>query len=174
MKFLAFLIPLMFLQSNWITFTSKAPAFSIEFPGKIEKKFKIIKTDIGEIEINTLYHSSSIDSTSNELYLLNYYKLDTAIFKGDSAITKEEYINNIIDNIASSLQGTILYSNIDNNNNTTTAIYRIEYNKGQSSMKGKIVLNGEYLYSLEVFTSKQYSLNKNIERFIKSFYISPD
>ena len=174
MKLLTLITAIIFYQSAWITHVSKDPGFSIQFPGKIEEKFKIIKTDIGEIEINTLYHVSSLDSTANELYLLNYYKLDSTIFQGDSAITREEYINNAIENIAASLKGKILYSNINEDKDGIHAIYRIEYDDGKKSMKGKIVIAGNYFYSLQVFTGKQYALNRNIEKFIDSFYLIRD
>ena len=172
MKITSVLITAIILsQISWITYTSHDPAFTVEFPGKAEKKFKIIKTDIGEVEINTVYHVSSIDSTDNELYLLNYYKLDTAVFLGDSAMTRQEYIANTIDNIAANLGGTVLYSNINADNGTLSAIYRVEYDKGKKSMKGKIVMDDSYLYSLQVFTDRQNSLNPNIERFLNSFYL---
>jgi len=171
MKLTALITAFIIYQTAWVTYTSNNPGFSIQFPGKIEEKFKIIKTDIGQIEINTLYHVSTIDSTGNTLYLLNYYKLDTAIFYGDSAVTKREYIENTIENIAAGLKGKVLYSNIEKDKNGIHAIYRIEYDNEKKSMKGKIVLAGNYLFSLQVFTDRQHSLNRNIEKFLNSFYL---
>jgi hypothetical protein len=164
-----FLSLLILIQTNWIVYESQDPAFILSFPDKIQKKEKIIKTDIGEIEIKTVYAVSSIDSTENELYLLNYYKLNPEIFEGDSAITKVEFFKETINNLSKELNFDIIYSNYNINNEISTATFRVENSK--KAMKGEIVISNGYFYFLQVFTTKQYSLNKNMDKFLKSFYL---
>ncbi len=160
---------LMLLQSNWIVFDSKDPAFKISFPTEIQQKEKIIETDIGGIEVKTVFAVSSVDSTENDLYLLNYYKLDKNIFEGDSAITKKDFFDETINNISNEINADIIYSNKNINDKISIATYRIENEK--TAMKGKLVLSQGYFFSLQVFTVKQYSLNKNMDKFLNSFYI---
>ncbi len=159
----------MLLQSNWIVFESGDPAFTLSFPSSFQEKEKIIKTEIGEVEVKTVFAVSSVDSTGNNLYLLNYYKLAPNIFEGDSAITKEEYFDETIHNISNELKADIIYSNKNINEKISVATYRIENKK--TAMKGKLVLSKGYFFSLQVFTDKQYSLNKNMDKFLNSFYL---
>ena len=160
---------LIFNQSSWTVFKSEYPAFSISFPTKIYHKEKIISTEIGEVQLNTVYSISSVDSTDNELYLLNYYKIDDRMFLGDSAVTKEEFITSTIDEISKEIGGKVLYANNSIKDNIATSTYRLE---GENqSMKGKMVLTKNYFFSLQVFTQKQYSLNSNMDNFLSSFYI---
>ena len=160
---------LMLLKSDWIVFESEDPAFKISFPTEIQQKEKIIKTDMGEIEVKTVFAVSSVDSTENDLYLLNYYKLDKNIFEGDSAITKDDFLDETINNISNELNADIIYSNKNINDKISIATYRIENEK--TATKGKLVLSQGYFFSLQVFTGKQYSLNKNMDKYLNSFYI---
>lgn len=167
---LLFLALLMLFQSNWIVYESENPAFKISFPAAIQEKDKIIKTDIGEVEVHTIYAASSIDSTDNNLYLLNYYSLNENIFKGDSAISVKEFLDETINNISKDLNADIIYTSPNINDKIRIASYRLE--NAKIAMKGKIVLFKGYFYSLQVFTTKQYSLNKNMDKFLDSFYVN--
>lgn len=160
---------LLFGQSTWVLFEAESPKFSILFPSKPQEKEKFIRTDIAEFEVKTIYLPSSLDSTENTLYLLNYYELDQIIFFGDSAISRVDYLNQAVKNIAFSLDAKVLYSNNSIFNGCNTNIYRLDMNNNDTVMKGKFVLSGNYFYSLQVFSTKQYSLNKNMNKFIDSF-----
>ncbi|HHH53995.1 MAG TPA: hypothetical protein ENK91_10075 [Bacteroidetes bacterium] len=169
MNQLLLILVLIFNQSTWSVFKSENPNFSLLFPGEVIQKEKSIKTEIGEVKVKTIYCISSVDSTDNELYLLNYYKMDNRIFEGDSSITKEDYFASTIDQISKEIDGKILYSNNKVNDDIAISTYRLETES--KSMKGKIVLAKGYFFSLQVFTPKQYSLNKNMDKFLDSFYV---
>ncbi len=160
----------MFTQAlNWISYADKESAFTAYFPAKPVTKEKIIRTDIGETMINTVFLASAPDSTQNSLYLLNYYKLDEIIFFGDSAMTKQDYLLNTLNNIKDNLNAELLYSNPTTDKGCPTVIYRLELQKGDKVMKGKLILSNSYFYSLQVFSTKKYSLNKNMDKFLDSF-----
>lgn len=169
MKYLIFTFLFLFSQPNWFKYKSETPDFSIQFPKEPVEKEKYIKTDIGETFIRTVFLQSSVDSTDNYLYLVNYYEFDQNIFEGDSAINKVEYLDLALAGIAENLDAEILYSNTEHFRNCPTVIYRLNMNQNENVMKGKLVLSEKYFYSLQIFTQKQFSLNKNIDKFINSF-----
>ena len=156
-------------QPNWFKYKSETPSFSILFPSDPKEKEKYIKTDIGETFIRTVFLKSSVDSTDNYLYLVNYFEYDQNIFQGDSAISKVEYLDLSLLGIAENMNGEILYSNPEDFRNCQSIIYRLNMDENKTVMKGKIVISDKYFYSIQVFTQKQYSLNRNIDKFIDSF-----
>lgn len=172
MPYLIFSLLILISQPNWFKYKSESPEFSVLFPSEPVKKEKYIKTDIGQTFIRTLYLQSDVDSTDNYLYLVNYYEFDNSIFEGDSAISKETYLKLSLDEISENLSGEILYSNTDHFRKCPSVIYRVNMDDNGTAMKGKLVLTQKYFYSLQVFTQKQYSLNKNIDKFIDSFVYS--
>jgi len=167
--FLILLPVFLFGQNTWSLYNSESPQFSVLLPKEPIETEKLIQTDIGETEIKTIYFSSDIDSTENSLYLINYYEIDQIIFFGDSALTKKEYLKHAIEGIAKSLEASVLYANYSDFNECKTVIYRLDIDTDKKVMKGKLVLSGNYFYSLQVFTTKQYSLNRNMDKFIDSF-----
>ena len=159
----------LYSQADWEKFTNEYPAFTLSFPGKIEQKNKAVTTDIGISNIITVYSVSSIDSTENYFYLLSYYDFDPGIFSNDSLMTVEEYLTNMVQSIAEENKSKILYNNFVPDKNTPSMIFRID--NDEKSMKGKLIVSGNFIYSLQVFTVRQYSLNKNIDKFINGFYL---
>ena len=170
MQILIYILAFILIQSdNWIQYIGAKPDFTLEFPQAPVEKEKIIKTDLGETTVKTVYASANIDSTENSLYLLNYYQFDPIIFFGDSAISQKEYLEEALNSIKQSLNANLLYSNHKMDNLCPAIVYRLDMDNGNKVMKGKLVISGEYLFSLQVFSSRAYALNKNMDKFIDSF-----
>jgi len=169
MKSTLLLYILMFAQAlTWSSYEDKEVSISIKFPSSPFTKEKIIRTDLGETMVKTVYWAAPVDSTENYLYLLNYYKLDEIIFFGDTAISKKEYLNEALNNIKKELNAQLLYSNEKTDKGCPVLVYRFELDQDKV-MKGKLVLSNGYFYSLQVFSTKNYSLNKNMDKFLNSF-----
>ena len=158
-------------QNTWNNFSSVYPAFSVDMPGEIQRKDRIVSTDIGAINITTYYSVSSVDSTENTLYLINSYELNDNLFSGDSAVSKDEYLSVMVDNIGEDMKAKEIYRNAFQDPESPGIIYRFENDHDGTAMKGKIIIRNKHLYSVQVFTTKQFALNKNMDRFINSFYL---
>ena len=173
MKFIFFLLVAfqMHSQSVWSNFSSVDPEFSVEIPGKVQRKDRIVKTDLGEFNIITYFSVSSPDSTENHLYLINYFEISEDLFLGDSAVSREEFLSTMVDNIKDDLKTREIYRNSFSDPEAPCIIYRFENDQNSGAMKGKVMIRDKYLFSLQVFTKKQYALNKNMDRFINSFYV---
>lgn len=158
-------------QKEWLTFNSTKPEFNLSFPSVFQTKEKIINTDIGEVLVTTIFSRTEIDSTENLLYSINYFEINNRVFTGDSAISRMDYMNMMYDNIKMGLAADEIYKFSNENNDYPEITYRLENNKKNSVVKGKLIFRDDILYSLQVFTEKRYALNKNIDKFINSFYL---
>jgi hypothetical protein len=158
-------------QALWSNFSSVDPGFTVDIPGQVQRKDRIVTTDLGEFNITTFYSVSSVDSSENTLYLINFFEINYAVFEGDSAVSKEEFLSAMIDNIREDLNTKEIYRNSFPDSEVPSIIYRFENEQNASAVKGKVMIKGKYLFSLQVFTLKQFALNKNMDRFINSFYL---
>lgn len=173
MKFMFFLLVALQLdsQSVWSNFSSVDPAFSVEIPGLVQRKDRIVKTDLGEFNITTYFSVSSTDSTENNLYLINFFEISEELFTGDSTVSKEEFLSVMVDNIREELKTREIYRNSVPDNEAPYITYRFENEENSQAVKGRVMIRNNFLFSLQVFTRKQYALNKNMDRFINSFYL---
>ncbi|MEZ4907490.1 MAG: hypothetical protein R2771_07585 [Saprospiraceae bacterium] len=89
------------------------------------------------------------------------------MFSDDSLITQEEYLAELVKSIADENSSVVLYSNFVDVKSMPAMIYRVD--NENKSMKGKLIIYNSNIFSLQVFTIKQYALNKNIEKFIDGF-----
>lgn len=158
-------------QNQWKIYKNENPEFSILVPGKVEQKEKIIITDIGETLINSIYSKSSTDSTDNYLYIINYYSIDRNLIFSDSFDIKQ-YMTNMANNICDKSKSKMIYSQYQDNSSYNSLIYRCENESIDQALKGKIIFHDDTIFSLQVFTTKQYSLNQNIDKFLNSFRLN--
>lgn len=158
-------------QKEWLNFNSAKPEFNISFPSVFQTKEKLINTDLGEVLVTTIFSRTEIDSTENLLYSINYFEINKSVFSGDSAISRLEYMNMMYDNIKIGLAADEIYKFSNADDNYPEITYRVENNTKNSVVKGKLIFRDDILYSLQVFTEKRYALNKNIDKFINSFYL---
>jgi len=157
------------LPFTWIEYTSPDMDFAILFPVEVQEKEKILATTTGDILINTAYAISELDSTENFLYLVNSHNLHSGLYSMDSLQSNYDFLQLTVDDISKGLNGEIMYSNQCFQDSFPAIEYRLSYQEGQLQLKGRIFINQERLYSLQVFTSKAYTLNKNMDYFLSSF-----
>lgn len=156
-------------QIEWQSFTNETPVFHIDFPGNVEVRETLIKTELGETMVTTVFSVSSLESSDNFLYLVNFFELPASVF--EDSITRCEYLELMVAGIEEETGGKPIYKSACTKENDPSIIYRFENEDKGTSVKGKIMYRNNMVYSIQVFTEKQYFLNKNIDRFIDSFYL---
>jgi hypothetical protein len=156
-------------QNEWHSFTNETPVFHINFPGEYQVKEKLIETEVGETLVTTIYSVSSVESSDNLLYLVNFFKLSGSVF--NDSLTRCEYLELMVDGIREETGGKSIYQSECSNENAPSIVYRLENEAKGTVAKGKIIYRNEMIYSIQVFTEKKYFLNRNIDRFIDSLYL---
>lgn len=155
-------------QGKWQTFESREAAFSVLLPGTAILMEKMVSTPAGDILIHTVFTESSTDSTGNFLYLVNYFEANNIDLTPDSSFDAYIFLEDFMENIRVSVNGTVLYSHRDHFDKNPVLEYRLNYQDDQLQMKGRILSVGQMVYSLQVFTDKKNSLNRNMDVFLKS------
>ncbi len=158
-----------FAQVKWQTFDSKEPSFSVSMPGTVRLMEKGVSTPTGDFLLHTVYTESSVDSTGNFLYLVNYFEAEDIDFSPDSSFNAYIFLEDFLDNIKAQVDGTLLYSHRDQFDQNPVLEYRLNYRDDLLSMKGRILQVGQTIYSLQVFSDKKNSLNRNMDSFLHSF-----
>jgi len=156
-------------QVKWQTFESKEAAFSVLLPGVVKVMEKMVATPAGEFLVHTAYTESALDSTGNFLYLVNYFEAQNIDFSPDSSFDAFIFLEDFLENIRASVEGKILYSHRDHFDKNPVVEYRLNYQEDVLQMKGRIILAGQMMYSLQVFTDKKNSLNRQMDTFLRSF-----
>ncbi len=169
MAFLFLMGKPVFAQVKWQTFDSKEPSFSVSMPGTVRLMEKGVSTPTGEFLVHTVYAESSVDSTGNFLYLVNYFEADDIDFTPDSSFNAYIFLEDFLENIKAQVDGTILYSHRDQFDQNPVLEYRLNYRDDLLAMKGRIIQVGQTIYSLQVFSDKKNSLNRNMDSFLHSF-----
>jgi hypothetical protein len=161
-----------FFQSGWPTYIEESGLFAVLVPGNMKAKEKMIETATGDYLLQSVYHQSDLDSTENMLYLINYHKIQEDMYVEDSLEQNEELLIQMATDMSSSLQDAkLLYTNPTTGLDFSSVEYRITYGKENQNLKGKFILNRTHLYSIQVYTTKDKALNRNMDLFIDSFRI---
>lgn len=169
------LLILGFGQPDTNVYTAEDGSFSIVAPGEFVEKYQELETEIGDIEVYTLHCQRDIKEHPNFLYLINYYDYPAG-FDEDPKVAEEDFIKNIfdesIDQSLTSLGGKLLYStDIRLQERFDGRVNRISYNDGESIVKSKMYLVEDRFYFLQVYTTKDNSLNLDMDDFLDSFRV---
>lgn len=156
-------------QSSWVEHVSEDKLYSVLVPQYMKSSEKYIETSTGDYLLRSDYVSSSIEDSENTLYLINYHEVQSVLFAEDSIESNTDFLLDMVEDIAMSMGGEVMYTNPIIDPSWISLEYRINYGDDQLNMKGKLVLTRTHLFSLQVYSEKQYALNRNREKFLSSF-----
>lgn len=163
-------------QPDALTYVADDGSFSVQSPGAFTEKYQELTTDIGDIEVFTLLCQTDINEHPNFLYLINYYDYPPGFKDGEEEESEADFINNLfnesIDQSVTNLSGNLLYStNITLQDSYEGRLNRISYNDGASIVKSKMFLVDNRFYFIQVYTTKENSLNEPMDEFLDSFQV---
>ncbi|WP_235298293.1 hypothetical protein [Portibacter marinus] len=155
---------------EWKIFNSEEGEFSVMSPGMMEKKRAFLTTEIGEIELNTLYYHQT-DTSGNFLYLINFYELPEETIPPDSTDLAMEFLLNTMDQAVSDIGGDVQYNKEISLGKHPGLLWRSKSEK-QIVKSRAYVINNKF-YMLQVFSIPRKSLNNDVDRFLESFTLRP-
>ncbi len=149
--------------------------FSILSPGNFVEKYQEQTTDIGEVEVYTLHCQPDAEVDPNFLYLINYIDYPPG-FEDSIQVAESDFLNDLfdtsIDQSVTSLNGSLLYSSdITLQDNYKGRLSRVTYNDGDAIVKSKMFVVERRFYFIQVFTTKNNSLNLMMDEFLDSFKV---
>ena len=146
---------------NWEPVQIDNGGFKCQMPSQPETRESIAETSAGDVLVNTIYCVSSVDSTDNYLYLINYHLVPQGLFTHDSMEMNYEFLEEMLNDLIISLDGEILYSNRTYLKKYPVIEYRMNLQNEEKQVKGRLILTADNFYSIQVFTTKQFAGNWN-------------
>lgn len=148
--------------------------FRIQQKGEYKEKWQEIETAIGPIETFTFfYEPPDTMQDPNYLYLINYMEYPAESFKGYSDVERDSFLIESVDELRASMDAEINYSiNLDVKD-SNGLLCRMEFQDKNQIVKTKMFLRNTHFYSIQVFTTSEHSLNKEMDIFLDSFSFLP-
>jgi hypothetical protein len=157
-------------QGDWILYKADAVlSFEVQVPAEMGVKTKEITTDLGTMTTTTYAHEAG-EEASNFLYVINVVEYPPGVFPADSIDLIDDFLSEAILSIADGLDGELVYqSDIQEENNGQGMLFRLKYKDGFGVIKGKTYMKDDVFITLQVYTTKDNSLNDEMDLFLDSF-----
>ncbi len=161
-----------YAQNGWINFKADAVlSFEIQVPAEMGVKTKEITTDLGPMTTATYAHEGK-DEDANFLYVVNIVEYPSGTFPLDSLALKNEFLDESIESILIGVDGELVYkSDIADGENGLGRLFRVKYEEGHGIIKGKVFVKDDVFMTLQVYTTKEKSLNDEMDDFLSSFKV---
>jgi len=157
-------------QNTWKKYVPEDGSFEVMVPGDMDTGEKHILSDLGETKVKTYLYKGD-QELPDIIYIINSFNYPEGTVDPDSlALTDSLFYESILE-VKKSLGGEMVYMADQSEHDLQSRIYKINYNGGKSTVKGKMYIAGQRFYSVQVFSSFEKSQYEEIDRFIKSFRI---
>lgn len=160
-------------QDDWIVFSSgDEVGFIVDVPAEMVVKEQEIKTVLGTIITTTYAHKGS-DEDPNYLYLINVVSYPDETFPADSTELVEEFLNDAVLQISDGVNGSVVYnSDAAFRGNSSSKIFRVTFDEDYNIIKGRAFIYKNHFISLQVYTTRENSLNDEMDSFLDSFMLT--
>jgi len=139
-------------------------------PGRMKDGMKRIPTALGEIpQITWVYQAEK--EHPNYLYMVSWIDYPAGTFTTDSIHLIHQLFNVSAQTLADDLKGELVYGSLQEDNVRPAYIFRAAFKDGNHVVKGRMVLDKDRFYMMQVYTFKENSLNVNMDRFLQSLRI---
>lgn len=169
-------LPLFLLEgdANWKEFKSYEGRFKVEAPGEMQYNERSIYTDIGEIKYITYYYQDTEREAENNMYMVTYCDYPENTIHSDSTELVNDFFENTIESAIKSVAGELRYSDILNYKEYPGRHWRIDYLRGEATIKTRAFLVENRFYTVQTATKRNRSLNKSTDKFFDSFALLID
>jgi hypothetical protein len=156
-------------QNNWISFRPIEGDFQVNFPGLPDTKEKDLHTEIGVLKTTSYNVKLDQKSSTNFLYSVNLVVYPDETFNEDSIEYNHLVMQNSVSELSRLLKCSIVYISEQSLNNKPALTFRLMDELSGQVVKGVVVRNLDTIYTVNVFTMKDKSLNDDIDKFLSSF-----
>jgi len=158
-------------QNNkpWKEFISVDGKFRITTPGEMIEKVNEIETEIGDVTYFSYIYQDAEKEAENLVYKVSYVDYPEHTIHSDSVEFVEEFFHNTIETSIKSVHGNLRYDDEIKLLDYPGRIWRVDYNKGQATIKTKAFVVGRRFYQIQVVGLRDKSLNRVQDRFFDSF-----
>ena len=161
-----FIISISFGQ-DWKEYRSNYAEFSVMVPAPMEMKEQMVETDLGKIEVLNFHCKVEEENPENHLYMLTTYVFPDSTIQWSDSITMDSLYNADIERSLLDLGGTLLYDENVRESGHAAKLWKVDYDNGIAKFKSFYIEDRYYL--LQVYSTKEKSLNTSVNRYMQSF-----
>jgi hypothetical protein len=174
-RFFLILLFFYFLNSvqsqDWQWQKIDGEAISVLAPATFKHKEVEMDTDIGQLAQHTYFIQDSLSESGNYLYTLSYYDYPEGSFHSDSSELKELLLDMTVEGSIEALNGELLYAGELEIWGFPAKIWRISFQDGKASVKNQMILVGDRVITMQVFTTQKHAKNDQIDQYLKSIKV---
>lgn len=157
-----------FIQQEWTWSIHPEAGFKILTPMAMVHDVREVPTEMDVIQFHQYHIGSVADSTLSMAFVVDYYKMPKQGDGKDDEYTRD-FFENTIDQILTSLDGTLVYMDILHQPDSEVCIWKANYRDGKGVIRGHTVLSGDKYYGLQVFGLESDKPDQLMSKFLDSF-----
>lgn len=157
-------------RENWVDFKSAEFGFRILIPKEPSFITKEINTENGPMKMNIFVHQPlKSDEDVNTFYGINITDYPDNVVDYKNKEDLDEFFKSSIAGSVKSVNGELVYEEIINFKGCPGRDYRVLIRNGTVTIRSKMIVVKNRVYTLTTITDKQNDFNKSISKFIDSF-----
>lgn len=162
---------LSFMPPEWTWSMHPESGFKILSPVTLIHDVRQVPTDVDVISLHQ-YHGGAInDSISALAFVIDYYVLPAMETNKDAEYLKD-FFENTIDQLLTTLDGTLVYMDIINQPGRDVCIWKGQYDGSKGVIRGNIILYPDKYYGLQVFGLEKNKPDALMGKFLSSFKLT--
>jgi hypothetical protein len=155
-------------QPEWTWSMHPESGFKILTPTPLLHQVSQVPTDVDVIELHQYFAGSVSDSISSLAFVIDHYILPVPDSIHESEYMRD-FFENTIDQLLTTLNGTMVYMDIINQPGRDVCIWKGNYKEGEGVIRGNIILTGDKYYGLQVFGFEKNKPDLLMSKFLDSF-----
>lgn len=141
-------------------------------PGSSEYQEKSISTIMGEITQHHFFYRDTADASGNYLYHVSYYDYPDGTFPEDSLELRDLFLDLILEGSVHDLNGELQYDGTVMVKGHQARIWKIAIRGGEAMVRNQVIMEGDRILTMQVFTHAQEDKNADIEKFLESIRLT--
>lgn len=162
----------MFIQQEWAWSLHPETGFKILSPLTLIHEVRDVPTPLDVIQFHQYHAGSVTDADFAMAFVIDYYKMPKQDSEMDDAYFKD-FFENTIDQILTSLDGSLVYMDIIHQPESELCIWKAKYRDGKGVIRGHVILAGDKYYGLQVFGLESDKPDQLMSKFLDSFKLLP-
>lgn len=158
-------------QDDWLKYKDPSGQFEVLCPGGLMQiKHQEVTSEMGSLK-NTAHFIQMDAPHPNHLYMITTVEYPTGAFPEDSLALATDFFEEILVSLEQNTNTKEQYHTTDVTKERKEMLLRLTSLDSKLSIKAKVVLENDVLYTLQAYTSHSNNLNEFLDQFINSFVV---